>query len=235
MTRWTLHEGDCLDILPGVAPLSVDAVITDPPYMIGASSVGDPGAKSGTWADTMNVARWYADWLRLCQRALRPTGHAIVFCNWRTIPTLLRAFDLCGWGVTSCLLWDKEWIGPGGTQGFRPQHEVILHAAMPQAQIANRGLPDVVRHKWMAGNMRTTAHPAEKPVGVLRWLVEATTSPGALVVDPFAGSGTTGVAAVAAGRRFVGIESEARWVALARERLDDATAQGGLPLVDAAP
>lgn len=223
--KWSIHDGDCLDVLPTLGALSFDALITDPPYMIGAVSVGNSRSKSGTWADMMNVSHWYAAWLGDSRRLLKDTGHALVFCNWRTIPTLIRAFDLCSWPVTSCLVWDKEWIGPGGPAGFRPRHEIILHAAMPDARIADRSLPDVLSEKWMAGNMRTTEHPAEKPVPLLESLCR-TVADGGAVLDPFAGSGTTGVGAIRAGcSRFVGIEAERTWADVARTRLDDAARQ----------
>ena len=202
-------------------PISVQAVITDPPYMIGATSVGDPKSKSGTWADLENSAFWFAHWFNQSKRILRPDGYLLVFGNWRSVPTLIRAFDLSSLTVASCMIWDKEWIGPGGITALRPTYELVMFAAMPEAKIVNRSASDVFRCKWMAGNSGTSGHPAEKPVTLMRHLIRLVAPNGGLIVDPFMGSGTTGVAAKAEGCDFVGIEREPRWLDLARRRIDD--------------
>jgi site-specific DNA-methyltransferase (adenine-specific) len=124
------------------------------------------------------------------------------------------------------MVWDKQWIGPAGPQQLRPRYEVVIFAAMPDAKIDDRSEPDIYGCKWMAGNMKTTEHPAEKPVDLIRHLVRLVTKPGAVVLDPFSGSGTTGVACLAEGRRFVGIERESEWVRVGIERCTTEAKQG---------
>jgi len=203
-----LWQGDCLEVMAGLPPMIVDAVITDPPYMIGAISTGDASAKAGGWADMENSAWWYAEWLKLARRSLKQDGFACVFGNWRSLPTLLYAFAKVKWQVDSLMIWDKEWIGPAGPRQLRPTYEVVLFAGMPDAKIDNRSASDIYRCRWMAGNSKTTAHAAEKPVDVMRHLIRLTTNPGDTVLDCFMGSGTTGEAAHLEGRRFIGIERE---------------------------
>ena len=220
MTQHTLHLGDCLEYLSEIPPISVQAVITDPPYMIGATSVGDPKSKCGTWADMENSAFWFSHWFQLCKRILRPDGFLIVFGNWRSIPTLTRGFDLASLTVNSCMIWNKEWIGTGGPAGLRPTYEIAMFAAMPDARIANRSASDVFSCKWMAGNSGKSGHPAEKPVELMRHLVRLVAPDGGVIVDPFMGSGTTGVAAQAEGCDFIGIEREQRWLEIAKRRIE---------------
>jgi site-specific DNA-methyltransferase (adenine-specific) len=220
MTHHTLHLGDCLEYLSEIPPISVQAVITDPPYMIGATSVGDPKSKCGTWADMENSAFWFSHWFQLCKRILRPDGFLIVFGNWRSIPTLTRGFDLASLTVNSCMIWNKEWIGTGGPAGLRPTYEIAMFAAMPDARIANRSASDVFSCKWMAGNSGKSGHPAEKPVELMRHLVRLVAPDGGVIVDPFMGSGTTGVAAQAEGCDFIGIEREQRWLEIAKQRIE---------------
>lgn len=203
-----LWQGDCLEIMADLPAGSVDAVITDPPYMIGAISTGNARAKAGGWADMENAAFWYAEWLKLARQTLKPDGFACVFGNWRSLPTLLYAFSRLHWQVDSLLVWDKEWIGPAGPRQLRPTYELVLLAGMPEARIANRSAPDIYRCKWMAGHNKTTAHAAEKPVDLMRHLIQLTTTPGDTVLDCFMGSGTTGEAAHLEGRGFIGIERE---------------------------
>lgn len=92
-----LLQGDCVELMAELEPCSVDAVITDPPYMIGAISTGDARAKAGGWADMENSSWWYAEWLKLARRALKQDGFACVFGNWRSLPTLLYAFSKIKW------------------------------------------------------------------------------------------------------------------------------------------
>ena len=219
MADWTLYEGDCLEVMRELPSESVDAVVTDPPYMIGASSVGDPRTKAGTWADMENAAFWFSAWMRECKRLLKPTGYLLVFGNWRSIPTLIRALSLAELPATSCMIWDKLWIGPSGPAQLRPRYEIVMFAAMPQARIEDRSAPDILAYKWQAGSMKTTKHPAEKPVGLLTQLIELVARPGEIVLDPFAGSGTTLVAAFKTGRNAIGIEREPEYCEIIRQRM----------------
>lgn len=227
----TLYQGDCMEILQSLPPFSVDAVITDPPYMIGAISTGDAKAKSGGWADMENAAWWYAAWLKKARRILKPDGYLCIFGNWRSMPTLMYAFAKIKWPIDSCLIWDKEWIGPAGPRQLRPTYEIVFFAGMPDAKIPDRSVSDIYRCKWQAGNKKTTEHAAEKPVQLMQHLIRIVTKPGAIVVDPFMGSGTTGEAAHLEKRQFIGIERETEYfheIAVPRIRAAQAQFELGL-------
>lgn len=214
-----IHHGDCLEMLRQLPTASVDAVITDPPYMIGATSVGNADSKSGTWADMENAAYWFAAWYIECWRVLKDTGYFVAFTNWRSMPTAMCALAKAGMPATSCLIWDKEWIGPAAKNQLRPTYEVVMLSGKPNAEIPNRSASDIVRCRWMAGNCKVTEHPAEKPVALIEYLIQLLTKEGATVLDPFLGSGTTAVAAARCGRQFIGIEREERYVEIARQRV----------------
>jgi site-specific DNA-methyltransferase (adenine-specific) len=216
--RWKVVNGDALEVLRSLPDASVDAIVTDPPYIIGATSVGNARAKTGTWADVENAATWFADWLGECRRALRASGHMFVFTSWRSLPTLQRAASMRSFAWAGCLVWNKATIGPGGSQSFRPSYELVLHAPMPDAALADRGIADVQRFNFAPAS-RTTEHPAEKPVHLMRWLCRIAAPRDGLVVDPFTGSGTTGEACALERRRFLGVEREGRWCDVARRRI----------------
>jgi site-specific DNA-methyltransferase (adenine-specific) len=224
-----LYRGDALEILPTLEAGSVDAIITDPPYMIGAISVGNIRAKHGTWADMENSAYWFSRWITQGKALLKSTGYFVVFGSWRSLPTMTRAFSLAKLSVTSAMVWDKAWIGPAAKNQLRPRYEMIFFIAMPDAVIPDRSAPDIAVCKWQAGSMKETAHPAEKPVDLLRTLTQLVTPPGGMVLDPLAGSGSTGVAAVRSGRRFIGIEREAEYVSIACARIAAAVAAPPTP------
>jgi len=223
----TLYCGDSLDVLPTIA--SVDLCVTDPPYIIGAVSAGNIASKSGGWADMMNSALWFTEWYRLVESKMTHSAAMWTFCNWRSLPVVMKSAISSGLPVTSLMVWDKEWIGPGGPQGLRPSYELCALLAKPGFQVPNRGIPDVWRHK--TGGNKPHGHPAEKPAALMeRIIVASGIKPGQVVLDPFAGSGPVSVAASRLGIRSISIEAEEKWCELIAQRLSQTSLDfGGTP------
>lgn len=214
----TLWHGDCLEVLPSLKDASISHCVTDPPYILQAGSSSTRGSKTGGWADMMNSAHWYAHWYRLVSAALKHTGSLWTFGNWRSLPVLMRAAIDSDLTAASLLVWDKDWIGPAGPQQLRTQHEMCLVLARPGFTQPDRSHGDVLRVK--ASSAKPTGHPAEKPIPLLVKVVQLTgATPGAVILDPFAGSGTTAVAAKSLGMRCIAIEAEERWCEVAARRL----------------
>jgi DNA modification methylase len=213
----TIYHGDAMEILPQLPGRCATACVTDPPYVIGAVSAGNMASKAGGWADMMNSALWFTTWYRHVDRLLKLDGSFWTFCNWRSLPVVMRAALDAGLPITSMMVWDKEWIGPGGVQGLRPSYELCALLARENFAVADRGVPDVWRHQ--VGSYKPNGHPAEKPEPLVRRILRVASVPaGALVLDPFLGSGTTAVAAKALGLRAIGIEAEERYCELAASR-----------------
>jgi len=210
----TLYHGDCREVLPTLD--LVDLVVTDPPYIIGDVSAGSLGSKSGGWADMMNSAEWFTGWYRQCDRLLKYHGAMWTFLNWRTLPVVMRAALDASMPITSVMVWDKEWIGPGGVQGLRTSYELCALLAKPGFAIPDRGARDVWRYK--VGSYKASGHPAEKPVDLVQRIITCSATTGT-VLDPFVGSGTTCVAAKALGIPSVGVEAEERYCEMAARRL----------------
>jgi DNA modification methylase len=211
----TIYHADALDLIPSL-PL-VDLVVTDPPYVIGAVSAGNIGTKAGGWGDMMNSARWFRDWYAMVYERLSLAGAMWTFCNWRSVPVVMRASADAKWSVSSMLVWHKDWIGPGGTVGLRPAYEMVALMARENFSIPDRGLPDVWTEMW--ASHKPSGHPAEKPVKLLSRIIAASgVAKGGLVLDPFCGSGSTLRAAKDQGLRAIGIEAEERWCEVAAKR-----------------
>lgn len=209
----TIYHGDCREILPDVS--AVRLVVTDPPYVFGIASTAQEG-KAGGWGDLMNSSVWYESWLVEAKRlTANASGAAWVFNSWRSFPVLARASYGVNWPIESLLVWDKEWIGPGGQRGLRPSYELAALFCQPEFAIADRGQPDIWRSQW--SSIKPSGHPAEKPVALLRRIIEK--SGGGLVLDPFMGSGSTLVAAKETGHPAIGIEIEERYCEIAAKRL----------------
>ena len=241
MTTYTLHHGDCLDILPTLEANSVDAVVTDPPYMINTKSDGN--GKLSPWADRVNAASWYRQWMEETRRILRPSGCLWSFLNWRSFVTFQKATDDMRWSIESIMIWDKDWIGPGGPKGLRPSYELVALWAMPEFSIENRSVYDIQKFPW--SSQKPNGHPAEKPQSLVEFLINISTDSGAVILDPFMGSGTTGAACVQSSRQFIGVELDPYWIDYAEQRIRNAAgdyvltdkeqATGQLPLWEVKP
>lgn len=218
----TLHLGDCLDVLRGMADASVDAVVTDPPYMLGAASARKSADKAIGWADINNAAHWYAAWMAEAWRVMAEDAPMWVFGNWRSFPVYqCAASKVAGMSVLSVVVWDKEWPSVGSTRGLRQNYELVVLFAKPGFAIPDRTIGDIWRCKW--GSHKPTGHPQEKPVPLISRMIEVSRLvPGKTLCDPFAGSGSSAVAAVQAGLNFTGAELDDSHCASARRRIDAA-------------
>lgn len=208
---------DCLDGMKEIPDKSVDLIVTDPPYMLGTYSSNK--GKIDPWADWCNAAHWYAAWFMEARRVLKDTGAMWSFLNWRSMVTFQRAACTTSWPIESLLVWDKEWIGPGGSKGLRPSYEMCALFCGTDFAITNRGLPDIQRFKW--SSKKPHGHPAEKPEALVRWLIEQSTEKGAVVLDLFMGSGTTAEACLRSGRNYIGFEMNPEYHAIAQKRIAD--------------
>ena len=217
-----IYHGEALKVLAWLGRAegrgSVDVVLTDPPYIIGAASAGNLMSKSGSWSDMMNSTLWFAEWYRMVDRLLHRGGVFWTFLNWRSLPVVMRSAMEANLAITSMAVWDKQWIGPGGSQGLRPSYEMVALLCQPDYSIPDRGVPDIFQ--CQVGSYKEHGHPAEKPTRLVSRLLQVSgVAPGAQVLDPFLGSGTTAVAAKSLGLRCVGIEAEERYCEIAAKRL----------------
>lgn len=213
----SLHSGDCLDLIPDLRAGSVKLVLTDPPYGIeyrsGFRWASVPPRIAGDGARAHGVL---IDALDALDEALAPDAHAVVFCRFREEDNLRREIDgTAGLRVRGGLVWVKPEGGMGDlARTFAPAHERMLHLARDSARMRRR-LPDA----FAASRAGVQRHPTEKPLTVLEGIVRALTEPGDLVVDPFAGSGSTLIAAAAAGRAAWGCEIDEAHYRTAEARL----------------
>lgn len=212
--RATLYLGDCRDILPTLG--KVDAVVTDPPYGLSGSSGtiniarGKSIYASGT--DTLeDVRAIYVPAIRaalaLAKRgAVTPgTPHSFEYPKPDDIAAIFQP-------ATSGM---SKW----GRATWQP---VLLYGKDPRSGLTIQPL-----HKQVTQHPEPCDHPCPKPLATMQWLVERASLPGETILDPFMGSGTTGVAAVQMGRKFIGIEREPKYFNIACKRIEDAQRQGG--------
>lgn len=204
----TMRFGDCLEVLRGYPDASFGALVTDPPYTAAGGSTNGR-TEGGSGADTQFFDYWMAAVFAEVRRVMRPDACGFVFCDWRTIGSLGRTIAPDGnrqtgeaWRLSQALVWDRQSIGLGAP--FRNSYEMIGFVRGPKFRSElPKNIPTVIPYRYPYGAHEH--HGAEKPVGLVRQLIEWAGGVGP-VLDPFAGSGTTAVAARELGRDFVGIE-----------------------------
>lgn len=201
----TLYHGDARDIVPRL--VSVDALITDPPYGLNAN-YGRSGRTIAGDGD-MELLLWI--WAE-ASRLLPKHGWAGVFTDWRGLGGCKAAAEDAGLEVVTATVWDKVLLGMGGS--FRPQYEMFVVAAKGEPRTPYNG-GNVVR---VARNQTTPDHPHEKPLGLMRRIVEWLCPSGGTILDAFAGSGTTLRAAKDLQRHAVGVELDESYCELIARR-----------------
>ena len=207
MSEVTLYLGDCLDVMKGMPDKSVDAVITDPPYGLGEcrqkvlsrrklAAPIDYG--DFDWDSTPATDEQIAEIFRVSK-------HQVIFGgNYFNLPP-----------SPSWIVWDKL----NGRNDF---------ADCELAWTSHKKAVRKFAYLWngmIKQRPERRYHPTQKPLSLMRWVIENYTEPGDTVLDPFMGSGTTGVACVQAGRNFIGVEIDPGYYAIAEKRIRQAQQQ----------
>lgn len=239
--RATLYQGEALSVLAALADESIDAVIADPPYSSGGAMrsdrTGSTGAKyvqtgttrdladfSGDNRDGRAYGYWSALWLSEALRATKPGGVCAVFTDWRQLPTTTDALQAGGWVWRGVIPWHK----PNGRmirgQFANPCEYVVwgTNGARDPLSMAGWSPKEALPGFYQVNSPREREHQTQKPIEVMRALMRIVPP---TVLDPFMGSGSTGVAAMIEGRRFVGAEMTVHYAEVAERRIRQAQGQ----------
>jgi site-specific DNA-methyltransferase (adenine-specific) len=237
----TIYHGDCREIVPTLGP--VDAVVTDPPYSSGGQFRGDRAQKpsmkyvntdnvltcrqefSGDNLDQRAFLSWAGMWLAQCHAIAKDGAVILCFTDWRQLPVMTDAIQHGGWVWRNIVTWWKPAVRMQRGR-FSSSAEYVVYGSRGVPVEGERSPQNVLRCGSVLGDDKD--HIAEKPVALLSELI-GVTLPGAVILDPFAGSGTTGRAAKDLGRKATLIEREERYCEIAARRM----AQEVLPLCTA--
>ena len=234
-----LLQGDCLELMKDIPDGSVDMVLMDPPYSSGGLFAGDRKASTRTKytrteyngasrfanfsGDNMDQ-RSFTEFMRMVlaktREKCKPEAICAVFVDWRNLPSLTDAFQSAGWVWRGIVVWDKKNARPQKGR-FKARCEFVVWGSNGSLPI-ERGVPaldGLFIHGAVPSNNRL--HQTEKPVELLEKLLAICPS-GGTVLDPFMGSGSTGVAAVNAGCSFIGIELDTGYFETAQRRIKEA-------------
>lgn len=226
----TLILGDCLDVLKGLPDGSIDAVVTDPPYGINyhhGNQAGGPRSTGGKptcqvkWPSIAGDSEIDGRWLAEAFRVLKVGGAAYLCTRQDVEPEWRRLVVAAGFTFKQRLTWHKRVGGKGDLAGtYAPTTEDVIFASKGRHRLNRR--PSMLLDVGCVPTWEYRHHPHQKPVALPRLLMEASTRPGDLVLDPYMGSGTTGMACMMTGRRFIGIESDPTYFVVAEARIASA-------------
>ncbi len=223
----TLYLGDCLEIMAELEPDTIATVLTDPPFSSGGRRENSRSLRKSM---TRSVAD--SDWImgdgmstagfvylmRECglefRRIVTDGGHVLSFIDWRMWGSLAAALESADLRQHPLLVWDKDRLGMGAI--FRNQHELIVHMSVGNpSNPQRRDVANVLRFP----PVRDGVHPTEKPTALLEKLLSVVNPISGIVLDCFAGAGSTLVAAKSLGMRSIGIEGDERYCEAAARRL----------------
>lgn len=229
-----LYHGDCLKILQEIPAETFDMIFADPPYNLSNDGFTVHAGRrvsvnKGSWDKSKGVNEdfeFHKAWIKAAKRVLKPNGTIWVSGTYHSIYQCGVALQLEGYHILSEISWHKP-NAKGNLSGrsFKADHETIIWAKKSKD----------AKHTFNSQKMGTVwsieaakseekkfgRHPTQKPAELLKRIILSCTTQGDLILDPFAGSSTTGIAALSLGRKFVGIDQEKDYLDLSVKRFEE--------------
>ena len=228
MSKVNLIYGDCIEKLKDLPDESVDCIVTDCPYPLVCGGKnhnhkyhknrnGNVYVKVNKHNELIQgMFRDFSDWLPTLYRVLKNNSHCYIMISPRNLKTLQTKAEDAGFILQNLLVWDK---GNAVMNSFYFNcYELILFLRKGNAKlINNQGTPNILHFRNFTN--KNNEHPTQKPVALMRTLIENSTNEGDVVLDPFMGSGATGIACKQCGRDFIGCEIDKQWYDLAYSKI----------------
>lgn len=246
-----LYNSDCLNILKQLPENSVDMVFADPPYLLsnGGFSVHAGrrvSVNKGEWDKSNGLKKdfeFHLEWIQAVKRILKPSGTLWISGTYHSIYQCGFALQVAGFHVLNDIAWFKPNASPNlSCRFFTASHETLVWArkdktakhifnydlmkngTWPEDALKKPGLQ--MRSVWSMGTPKPAEkkfgkHPTQKPIDLLKRIILASTNEGDIILDPFAGSSTTGIVANAFNRKFIGIDLEEKYLNLSIKRREE--------------
>ncbi len=248
---FVLYNDDCLKILAQLPENSVDMVFADPPYLLSNGGFTVHAGKmvsvhKGDWDKSNGLKEdfeFHLKWIQAVRRVLKPSGTLWVSGTYHSIYQCGFALQVAGFHVLNDIAWFKPNASPNlSCRFFTASHETLIWArkdkkakhifnydqmkngTWPEDALKKPGLQ--MRSVWSMGTPKPAEkvhgkHPTQKPIDLLKRVVLSSTNKGDVILDPFTGSSTTGIAAAMGGRKFIGIDMERKFLDLSIKRFND--------------
>ena len=227
MNEIELLQGDCLELMKGISVGSMDAIITDPPYNISRDNnfhtMGRSGIDFGEWDKDFDLTSW----ITVAEPLLKKGGNIVIFNDWKNMSYIVEELERNGFVIKDLIRWKKTNAMPRNRdRRFITDYEVAVWAVKKGGKWTFNRLSDTYEIPEIVGGLTPKSeklnggHKTQKPVYVMEWLLERLTDPEGVILDPFMGSGSTGVACKNLNRGFIGIELGVDYFNMAKERIE---------------
>lgn len=224
MLDYTISNGDCLQLLEKVPDNYVDLILTDPPYNISKdndfTTMGRNGIDFGDWDHEADLTTW----LSHAPRVLKSGGGLVIFNDWKNLPEIAKVCESKGLILKDLLRWVKTNPMPRNRdRRYIVDYEFAIWVVKKGKWTFNRQQETYQRpefeHSILSSKKRL--HPTQKPVELMEELIKIHSNENDIVLDPFMGSGSTGVAALNLKRKFIGFELDEKYFKIAKNRLEE--------------
>ena len=224
-----LRCGDCLELMKDIPDKSIDLVVTDPPYKIVQGGCTNKAVrlkgsnqeqlKKGTLFNNNSIK--FNEWIPEVYRVLKNNSHCYIMSNDRNINELLNVCEKVGFKLLNILVWGKSKHSPN--RYYLKNCEFIVFLRKGKAKnINNMGTKQLL----LIDNVENKNHPSEKPIKLMEILIKNSSNEQDKILDPFMGSGSTGVACINTNRSFIGIEKDENYFNIAKERIEKTSLEG---------
>ena len=203
----SITQGDCIQVMRDMAANSVDFILTDPPYLVNYRD------RDGRSIQNDAKAAWLKPAMREAYRVLKHNRVAVMFYGWTKVDAFFEAWKEAGFQPVGHIVFRKAYSSKSRFLSYRHEQAYLLAKGRPT--LPKQPLADVMDMPYSGNKL----HPTQKPVEALVPLVRSFTLQGELVLDPFAGSGSSCAAALLTGRKFIGIELDSEYFNQAEARI----------------
>ncbi len=239
-----LIQGDSLSILKKIEPKSIDVIFADPPYFLSGNGISCSAGKmvsvkKGAWDEKIDIKekhKFNKKWIRLCKEILKDDGTIWISGTMHNIYSIGMALEEEGFKIINNITWRKLNPPPNiSCRAFVHSTETILWAKKDIKKSKHKFNYELMRemnnNKQMKDVWETSLtkpsekkcgkHPTQKPIALLEKIILGSTDEGDLILDPFNGSGTTGIVASRLNRKYIGIEKEKEYLELTIKRKEE--------------
>lgn len=235
---YRLIQGDCLEVMKDIPDGSIDLIVTDPPYKIisGGCRIKDNGDecsgilnkrrdnKRTDWVDEVRTGKIFLEneitfkqWLPEMYRVLKNGTHIYIMTNDRNMQEALNESVKAGFKLVNILAWKKNNCTPNRYYMKNLEYIIMLRKGKAK-NINNMGSKQCLEINNIIG---TKKHPTEKPSSLMEIMINNSSAENDMILDPFMGSGSTGVACINTNRKFIGIELDEKYFNIAKERIEN--------------
>ncbi len=239
--NFKLIQGDSFKMLKGIEPKSIDMIFADPPYFLSSDGISCSGGKmvsvnKGDWDKSINIEekhKFNRKWIKLCYQVLKDNGTIWISGTMHNIYSIGMALEQEGFKIINNITWKKLNPPPNiSCRFFVHSTETILWAKKDIKNVKHKFNYSLMRELNNGKQMKDVwessltkpsekkcgKHPTQKPIEILEKIILASTDENDLILDPFNGSGTTGIVANRLNRRYIGIEKEKEFLDLTIRR-----------------